>query len=141
MNGEHTCGTPDAMCDTDCMEKAYRPTETDLEDNGLRVRGSPGMPLETVMATFDILKERRRQIEQEGWTPAHDDDHDSGQLADAAACYALNASGYGEKRFEHFWPFASRWWKPKEPRRDLVRAAALIIAEIERLDRKGSGHE
>lgn len=26
-------------------------------------------------------------------------------------------------------------WQPKNPRRDLVRAAALIIAEIERIDR------
>ena len=28
------------------------------------------------------------------------------------------------------------WWKPKDKRRDLIRAAALIVAEIERLDRK-----
>lgn len=35
------------------------------------------------------------------------------------------------------WPttWAEDWWKPKNPRRDLVRAAALLIAEIERLDR------
>lgn len=34
------------------------------------------------------------------------------------------------------WPWGAEWWKPKEPRRDLVRAGALIIAEIERLDRR-----
>jgi len=28
------------------------------------------------------------------------------------------------------------WWKPKGPRRDLIRAAALIVAEIERIDRR-----
>ncbi|AKQ30008.1 TPA: hypothetical protein JI225_05075 [Acinetobacter baumannii] len=28
------------------------------------------------------------------------------------------------------------YWKPKSPRQDLVRAAALLIAEIERLDRE-----
>lgn len=36
------------------------------------------------------------------------------------------------------WPrsWSRAWWKPKNPRRDLVRAAALLIAEIERLDRR-----
>ena len=33
------------------------------------------------------------------------------------------------------WPWHRQWWKPKNARRDLVRAAALIVAEIERLDR------
>ncbi|WP_171346570.1 hypothetical protein [Acinetobacter baumannii] len=33
-------------------------------------------------------------------------------------------------------PFADTFWKPKSPRQDLVRAAALLIAEIERLDRE-----
>jgi hypothetical protein len=33
------------------------------------------------------------------------------------------------------------WWKPKDRRRDLVRAAALIIAEIERLDRDAEARE
>lgn len=35
------------------------------------------------------------------------------------------------------WPlsWAKSWLKPKDRRRDLIRAAALIIAEIERLDR------
>jgi len=30
--------------------------------------------------------------------------------------------------------WAREWWKPKDRRRDLIRAAALIVAEIERLD-------
>ena len=34
------------------------------------------------------------------------------------------------------WPWAAEWWKPKDCRRNLVRAGALILAEIERLDRK-----
>jgi hypothetical protein len=37
-----------------------------------------------------------------------------------------------------FWPWSLHWWKPKSPRRDLIRAAALIVAEIERLDRADS---
>jgi hypothetical protein len=38
-------------------------------------------------------------------------------------------------RYEDLWPWHDDWWKPKDRRRDLIRAAALIVAEIERLDR------
>ncbi len=86
----------------------------------------------------EIAAERKRQVEQEGWSEAHDDTHDTGDLAVAAACYALNATwlnhiGKRELVDKYFpWPGG---WKPKDPRRDLIRAAALIVAEIERLDR------
>ncbi|EBP0408322.1 hypothetical protein JN58_23590 [Salmonella enterica] len=33
------------------------------------------------------------------------------------------------------WPLSSVWWKPSSPRGDLVKAGALILAEIERGDR------
>jgi len=94
-------------------------------------------------ATDDVLAERRRQIEAEGWTPEHDDlHHDGGNLAVAGAAYAINAAdqmnpysqGDGGNQQPSVWPWEPEWWKPKNPRRDLVRAAALLIAEIERLD-------
>jgi len=85
-------------------------------------------------ATTDVLAERERQKSIEGWTEAHDDTHATGELAAAAACYARLA---GLERIQPppSWPWAQQWWKPKDRRRDLVRAGALIIAEIERLDR------
>lgn len=96
-------------------------------------------------AAVDVLAERRRQIEVEGWTPEHDDQHGDGSMAQAAAVYAeYAASGFlhftGQKIAERGnapvrWPWDSGWWKPKNRRYDLVRAAALILAEIERLDR------
>lgn len=89
----------------------------------------------TTDAARDVFAERERQKSVEGWTPEHDDEHDDGQLASAAACYALSATAYEEGSFERFWPWASTWWKPKNRRRDLVKAGALILAEIERLDR------
>lgn len=89
-------------------------------------------------ALRDVAAERRRQIEEEGWTPEHDDQHINGDMACAAAAYAFHA-GTRERFYAEdplgFWPWDPSWWKPKDPRRDLVRAAALIIAEIERLDR------
>lgn len=38
--------------------------------------------------TERIAAERQRQIEKEGWTPEHDDEHDGGELALAAVCFA-----------------------------------------------------
>lgn len=97
----------------------------------------------------EIAAERQRQVEDEGWTPEHDDQHDNNQLALAAACYAIGATGIsrGISDLEHgveatlsarLWPWSMDWWKPKDRRRDLIRAAALIVAEIERLDRADS---
>jgi len=85
-------------------------------------------------ATDDVFKERARQQGSLGWTPNHDDEHAAGELADAAACYALSASGTPLEIYRDFWPFEGGF-KPKGARNDLVRAAALLIAEIERLDR------
>jgi hypothetical protein len=132
-----------------------------------------------------IATERRRQIEVEGWTPEHDDEHDSAQLAMAGAAYATAARAvvhtlqycrgrgrehaerqsdpaererllqlcaedeadplnnyYGRNddgsvrppRFD--WPWDASWWKPSnDPVRNLVKAGALIAAEIDRLQR------
>ncbi|WP_443190959.1 hypothetical protein [Pseudomonas indica] len=108
-------------------------------------------------AASDILAERQRQITAEGWTPDHDAEHDGGELAAAGAAYALHAAdhlhpysqGDGGDEAPDCWPWHNEvagrgegpvrtvpaWWKPGTPRRDLIKAAALILAEIERLDR------
>lgn len=94
-------------------------------------------------AMDDVLAERRRQIEVEGWTAEHDNQHAPGELAMAGACYAahsaitLNTEDYSiaQSFVRRCWPWAREWWKPKDKRRDMVRAAALMIAEIERIDR------
>ena len=100
-------------------------------------------------ALLDIGNERWRQIHTEKWTAEHDDEHTDGSLADAAACYAATTrpfkaekfAGVGYKPYTSYsdlWPqsWADHWFRPKKDRRRrLVIAAALIIAEIERLDR------
>ncbi|MEG9555787.1 hypothetical protein ACTMQP_12510 [Pseudomonas aeruginosa] len=99
---------------------------------------------EVPQAWLDVQAERRRQIEAEGWTPEHDDEHADGQMAQAAGCYALHAGGIGtdwpdgrQNGAALFWPWDRDSWKPTTPRRDLVKACALALAEIERLDRAG----
>jgi hypothetical protein len=94
-------------------------------------------------AAVDVLTERQRQISVEGWTTEHDDRHPDGSLSMAAACYAAQAGTTLQSQeysaaavFTRVcWPWAMDWWKPTAPRRDLVKAGALTLAQIERLDR------
>jgi hypothetical protein len=97
-----------------------------------------------------IAAERVRQVAREGWTPEHDDEHDAGELASAGACYAIHAAcvlhpfdGNGLEDIGEvpWWPWDKSWWKPKDPRRDLVRAGALLAAELDRLDRAEAKRE
>lgn len=94
-------------------------------------------------AWADVLAERTRQIKAEGWTPEHDDKHDECQLAAAAACYSVCGEERHLKKFTYdgvwLWPWSIGWWKPSSYRRNLVKAAALLLAEIERLDRRAVG--
>jgi hypothetical protein len=89
-----------------------------------------------------IAQERQRQIEKEGWTPEHDDEHDYGELAIAAACYAVEDTDAWVTHPEadedgvRYWPWASEEWKPKDTISNLVRAGALIAAEIDRINRE-----
>lgn len=88
-----------------------------------------------------IADERRRQIEVEGWTHEHDDNQVAGQLAMAAMCYAMLPCWRPTEMAPLGWP-----WSNPEPMdgfkptpddriRELVKAGALIAAEIERLQR------
>jgi len=109
---------------------------------GLRVAISPAMRA--------VMAERQRQRDVEGWTDDHDDKHKPGDLARAGACYALvdvepaarveiSVGGLAGCEHQitarHLWRWSSDWWKPADRRRNLVKASALILAEIERHDR------
>jgi hypothetical protein len=83
-----------------------------------------------------VIAERFRQIEFEGWDATHDDEHPIGQIARAGAAYALWNGGFARGTVrDHIWPWSLDWWKPQNFRRDLVRAAALIVAEGEKHER------
>lgn len=88
-----------------------------------------------------VKKERKRQISVEGWTIEHDDEHTDESLAIAASSYAFPPSTWialmpntGLSR-EAMWPWDKKWWKPTPDNRikELAKAGALIIAEIDRL--------
>ncbi|MDZ6214278.1 hypothetical protein U4M44_24625 [Klebsiella pneumoniae] len=93
---------------------------------------SHAQPARDSCAIADVIAERQRQQSVEGFSTEQDDTYVGCQLAAAAICYIepMEAMSY--------WP--ADWhddsFKPTNERRNLVKAAALIIAEIERIDRK-----
>lgn len=111
-----------------------------LELIGIRhgVRGLEATPSPTSRMIGLITIERLRQVQAEGWSAEHDDGHDDGELARAAACYALSASaasGY-EATIAELWPWSPDWFKPGSTIRELEKSGALVVAELERLERK-----
>ena len=109
-----------------------------------------------------IAEERKRQVESEGWTAEHDDQHSNQQLAWAAVCYAAPSEvkakvippdadcgcrsvgecmhWLGEPRWGDPWPWDVDW--DKRQKHDRIRqlqiAGALMAAEIDRLQRKSA---
>lgn len=92
-----------------------------------------------------IAAERERQVSVEGWTPEHDDTHHDASLTRAGMSYTYSArrqilgatKEFGLlKPWQSLWPWHDEWWKPSaDPIRNLVKAGALIAAEIDRLQR------
>ena len=93
-----------------------------------------------------IAAERERQIAK-GWNASHDDDHANADLTFAAMAYAHEgAARQGnwlniprtepKKNPPRQWPFDDYHWNPTEDAiGNLVKAGALIAAEIDRLQR------
>lgn len=104
-------------------------------------RAAPAVGDAQTTAAHDVLAERQRQISVKGFNAERDDRYAHQQLGDAAAHYALMAGGW---KSLYVWPWAQSTFKQGTPREMLVKAGALILAEIERLDRvaqQGKGGE
>jgi hypothetical protein len=112
-----------------------------------------------------IAAERERQVSEEKWTPHHDDGHTRGELAMAAACYAAPEMVFIRRLAPNSYVFRDPWPFPNTARyrgfndgdrrksgnmvapvpegseriRFLVKAGALIAAEIDRLQRAQEG--
>lgn len=106
-----------------------------------------------------IAEERERQISQEGWTPANDDQYKHRELARGAQSYLnhyiarswvltnelgmphTKPADYRKEKAPDEWPWAKKWWKPKGRIEDLVRIGALVAAEIDRVQRQQSNSD
>lgn len=99
-----------------------------------------------MMGLDRIGAERLRQINSEGYTAAHDDQHQHGELIRAAECYMAAArvadmTGDGSTIHPPFkWPWKPSEWKPRKgASENLTIAGALLAAELDRVLRKEAG--
>lgn len=95
-----------------------------------------------IRGTTLIEVERARQVAIEGYTPEHDDAH-PGEMCQAAEsyCWAARLAESGAPILSlpvpAEWPWEPEAWKPStDPMANLVKAGALIAAELDRLARK-----
>jgi hypothetical protein len=103
------------------------------------------MRTQTYHAMQLVIAERDRQVDEEGWSASHDDEHGDGELALAAALYALPHDYPGLNvrdtvGLHNALELGASWTLKPEPdrQRALVKAGALILAELERLERAGA---
>lgn len=92
-----------------------------------------------------VETERERQISK-GFDIKHDDSYNLGELAGAAASYALactplvgepdlyTVAGDG-KSMPVTWPWDHKYWQPESEKENLVKAGALIMAQLEKVIR------
>lgn len=136
-----------------------------FEGEGWRgvIVGEDGPAMRSLAVVSEVYAERRRQVAEEGFDAAHDDASDPGAHERAAACYAYAAAQpehltpfvetasklprtgrlgwFVRDMLVTMWPWAAHWWKPQTDRADwkrrcLVKACALGLAAIERIDRE-----
>jgi hypothetical protein len=99
---------------------------------------------DTFNVLCDVFAERKKQ-RGKGFTEQHDDKHKKFQLTEAAIAYCL--ATVNAQNFQGFkvnlgaavptavWPWKLTEWNPKDTKQNLLRAAALIVAELERIKR------
>lgn len=104
----------------------------------------PAMPTSSASADA-VLAERQRQVSVKGYHPQRDQRYVEGELVDAAISYSIQAVASVllpstdsdlcrfDQLIETFWPWPGAPIKKEEPLRALEKAAALLIAEHERL--------
>ncbi|HDT3905559.1 TPA: hypothetical protein ACXP60_001079 [Klebsiella variicola subsp. variicola] len=145
-NGELETYSKTAIEFREAARDESRHLKLELEIAEKRIAKLESRTVTVTAAAADVLAERKRQVSVEGWTPSHDDAHKNNEMAFAAACYAFHAAAaswdledcgtdYDSHPAPKNWPWEPEWWKPKSARADLVRAGALILAELERIDR------
>jgi hypothetical protein len=125
----------------DTEDEAKAAAQSDYEARIRSALTHPDLPDTREGTIREIAAERARQVSEEGWTVEHDDQHTGEELARAAACYACPPAYRnlpftdGDNVLDRVWPWDKKWWKPANRIRNLIKAGALIVAEIERLRR------
>lgn len=151
---------PDAVDDREAVEEVQDLLRLGqawqiMERHGLAVavraldHAGYATPLRSATTGIEMMAaERLRHVAAEGWTPEHDDEHETCEMAMAAVAYVIEAIDdrnaqcwLGDAAGEDggpvpavaYWPWDLSWWKPAGPIRNLVKAGSLIAGELDRL--------
>lgn len=99
-----------------------------------------GAAMLTAPGLRDVIAERLAQIEKHGFTLEHDLGHHPGDIAAGAGSYLSTAIGqlYGKafdpKEIDPEWPWEREAWRPGDARANLIKAVAIALAVIDRID-------
>lgn len=99
-----------------------------------------GEPIGMEKVLADIKQKRQRQVVVHKRDRLGDDMYVDGQLTSMALAFAQAAYqkelGLSDEELQVFWPWEETTPKLEQSRRELlINAAALLVADIERLDR------
>jgi hypothetical protein len=97
------------------------------------------------MNTLELIRQERNRQIKKGFDSQHDDQEVNEELARAAAVYVMperyrnieiSSLPVDERNLTRvFWPYREEFKMSSNRRKDLIKAAALIVAEIERINR------
>lgn len=92
-------------------------------------------PRETYGVLMEVATERAKQISK-GFDASQDDLYTTDELPRAAIVYALKGNGIETMLGRKIYPWNKQTFKDDGRRANLIKAAALLVAEIERMDRE-----
>lgn len=98
----------------------------------------PAMPI-TSASVDKILAERERQKWVKGYHPDLDQRYQNDELLRAATSYRLQHAESTQELIDAFWPWPSVPMKREDRLRAIEKAAALLIAEHERITTAAEG--
>lgn len=111
--------------------------EENNTDKPQEIAQARGSALNVLLSGVELIaSERQRQIDKEGWTTEHDDKHTELELTRAAVAYCMAPFKGGKVNRKAWWPWSEEWWKPVCYKTCLIKAGALIAAEIDRINRQ-----
>lgn len=119
---------------------------SDEDQPRMRSTSAAGIEMLSGRALADVIRERLEQIDKHGFTPDHDLTHAPLELPMAGLTYFEDALAglAGRPRpmgeVPASWPWRD-FFRPKDPRTNMVKACALLLAAIDYLDNASPDYE
>lgn len=85
----------------------------------------------SIVAIAIFAEERLRQIEGEGYSPIHDQEHSVDEMVQAGIAYGMASCGRPKAGLDDWWPWTAAGFRP-DPAKDLRRFGGMAIAAMAR---------